>query len=130
MILVDTSIWADHLRGRDSRLTRLLELERVILHDFVIGELALGNLNQRREILTRLAQLPRAPTATDAEVLFLIDQHNVMGTGIGYVDAHLLAAAKLKPGLRLWSRDRRLAAMAERLAIGFDPEANAAPPST
>jgi predicted nucleic acid-binding protein len=112
VILVDTSIWIDHLRAGDSALTRLLEIGQVLAHPFVIGELALGHLRQRRPILDALHDLPQATVATDVEVLAFIDRQQLTGLGIGYVDVHLLASVQLTPGARLWTRDKRLHAVA------------------
>lgn len=112
MILVDTSIWIDHLRAGNSALTRLLENSRVLAHPFVIGELALGHLHQRQAILDALHDLPQATVATDVEAMAFIDQQQLTGLGIGYVDVHLLASVQLTPGARLWTRDKRLHAVA------------------
>ena len=112
MILVDTSVWIDHLRAGDSALTARLQERMVLAHPFVTGELALGQLTQRREILGLLGNLPQATVATDIEVLTLIDNFGLAGSGIGYVDAQLLAATRLSADARLWTRDRRLAAVA------------------
>lgn len=108
MILVDTSVWIDHLRSGDAGLVRLLENDQVLTHPFVVGELAFGNLNQRKIVLEALGALPKATMATDAEVLHFIDEKVLFGRGIGYVDAHLLAATQLYSGARLWTRDKRL----------------------
>lgn len=113
MILVDTSIWIDHLRAGDSALARLLETGRVLTHPFVIGELALGHLHQRQPILDALHDLPQATVATDVEVLAFIDRQQLTGLGIGYVDVHLLASVQLTPGSRLWTRDKRLHGVAD-----------------
>ncbi|MDP1697444.1 MAG: type II toxin-antitoxin system VapC family toxin [Xanthomonadaceae bacterium] len=112
MILVDTSIWIDHLRAGDSVLTRLLETGRVLAHPLVIGELALGHLHQRQQILDALHDLPKATVATDVEVLAFIDRQQLAGLGIGYVDVHLLASVQLTPDAQLWTRDKRLHAVA------------------
>lgn len=117
MILVDTSVWVDHLRAGDAALAGLLETGMVLTHLFVIGELALGNLRQRDMVLSALADLPRAKVATDAEVLHFIDAHALFARGIGYVDAHLLASARLSAGAALWTRDQRLHTVAERLGL-------------
>lgn len=114
MILVDTLVWIDHFRGGDSELASLLQDGHVLAHPWVIGELALGHLSQRSEILGLLRNLPQAKSATDAEVLTLIDNHQLFGLGIGYVDAHLLAATMLTTDARLWTRDKRLAVLAAR----------------
>ncbi len=112
MILVDTSIWIDHLRTGDPELGELLRDGQVLAHPWVTGELALGHLSRRSEILGLIHNLPQATVATDGEVLTLIDKRQLFGLGIGYVDAHLLAATALTPAARLWTRDRRLALVA------------------
>jgi predicted nucleic acid-binding protein len=117
VILVDTSIWIDHLRTGDVELSQLLDDRDVLAHPFVIGEIALGRLRQRDLVIRRLSQLPSASVATDAEVLHLIESNALFGLGIGYVDAHLLAAARLTPGAKLWTRDQRLAAAAQLLGL-------------
>jgi predicted nucleic acid-binding protein len=116
-VLLDTSVWIDHLRSGDALVTQLLEAGEVLTHAFVIGELALGHLSKRKEILGLLGALPRAPIATAEEVLVFIDRHRLAGRGIGYVDAHLLASAFLHPGLRLLTRDRRLHEVANSLRV-------------
>lgn len=123
MILVDTSVWIDHLRSGEQRLSEALEGERVMMHPFVLGELACGNLKDRREVLRLLEDLPAAPTATDLEALEFIERRALMGRGIGYLDVHLLASTVLYGGARLWTRDRRLAAAATELELAFDEEA-------
>lgn len=117
MILVDTSIWIDHLRQRDAKLSKLLDQCQTCVHPFVTGELALGNLRNRDTILDALRNLPQAPVATEDEVLRFIREHCLHGIGIGYIDAHLLAATRLMPGTSLWTRDRRLLAAATRLGL-------------
>ena len=117
MILVDTSIWVDYLRVGDERLAALLEGGEVLAHPFVIGELALGNLRQRNVFLSDLLRLPQADVASDEEVLGLIDREKLFGRGIGYVDAHLLAATRLTTDTRLWTRDRTLNAVAAELGL-------------
>jgi predicted nucleic acid-binding protein len=115
VILVDTSVWIDHFRAGDAALTALLNQGRVLMHPFVLGELALGNF-RRRDALDALRILPSAVAATDGEVLDFIERNALFGLGIGYVDAHLLAAVRLTPGASLLTRDNRLAAVAERLS--------------
>ena len=117
MILVDTSVWVDHLRAGNAALAELLENQRVLAHPFVIGELALGRLRQRRIVLEALRNLPRASVAADHEVLLFIERESLFGIGIGYVDAHLLAATRLTEGASLWTRDKTLAAAANRLSL-------------
>lgn len=121
MTLVDTSLWIDHLRTGNPTLARLLDDSAVLGHPWVIGELALGNLGRREEILELLRGLPEAALAADEEVLRLIEGHELSGKGIGYVDAQLLAATRLTPGATLWTRDKRLAAIASQLDIGYVP---------
>ncbi|MGH3589027.1 MAG: type II toxin-antitoxin system VapC family toxin [Pseudonocardia sp.] len=122
MILVDTSVWVDHLRSGDSELVSQLDHGAVLAHPWVIGEIALGNLSHRDEVLGLLHGLPRANVATDDEVLILIQRETLYGTGIGYVDAQLLAAARLTPDALLWTRDKGLSRAAARLGLAFKPE--------
>lgn len=117
MILVDTSVWIDHLRYGDVELTKLLNIGQVLTHRFVIGELALGSLQNRHIVLSTLQNLPQAAIASDEEVLHFIESHELFGTGIGYIDAHLLAAVRLSPGALLWTRDKRLLAESVRLGL-------------
>ncbi len=117
MILVDTSVWIDHLRSGDCALETLLDADRVWIHPFVIGEMACGNLKQRKTILSLLEDLPHVRVATDDETLFFIANNTLMGRGIGYIDAHLLAAVALTGSTRLWTRDKRLNAVAESLEL-------------
>jgi predicted nucleic acid-binding protein len=117
VILVDTSVWIEHLRSGDSRLMELLEGRQVLAHPFVVGELALGNIKRRAMILDALGDLPRASVASDDEVLGLIEGRSLFGLGIGYVDVHLLASALLSDDASLWTRDRRLNDVAQRLGV-------------
>lgn len=117
MILVDTSIWIDHLRASDERLARLLDDGKVLAHPFVTGELALGNLRNRDSVLGALQDLLQACVATETEVLRFIGEKSLFGMGIGYIDAHLLAAVLLTPGSSLWTRDKRLLTASTRLGI-------------
>lgn len=119
MILVDSSIWIDHLRAGEPVLVELLNAGRVLTHPFVIGELACGNLKNRKGVLSLLQDLPAAPVATDEEVLFFIEKRGLMGKGIGYVDAHLLAAISVTGTGRLWTRDKRLDAVAGSIGLAF-----------
>jgi predicted nucleic acid-binding protein len=120
VILVDTSVWVDHLRSSEPKLVAVLEGGRVMTHPFVVGELACGNLKNRGDILKLLGDLPSAPTAADIEVLEFIERRALMGRGIGYIDVHLLAAAVLSGDTRLWTRDKRLADAAKELGISFE----------
>ncbi|MBV8089167.1 MAG: type II toxin-antitoxin system VapC family toxin [Alphaproteobacteria bacterium] len=117
MILVDTSIWLDHLRAGDERLGALLNGGEVLGHPYVIGELALGDLRQRDAFLRDLLDLPQAVVASDEEVLRLIDREKLFGRAIGYIDAHLLAAARLTVDTKLWTRDQTLNAVAATLGL-------------
>jgi predicted nucleic acid-binding protein len=121
VILVDTSIWVGHLRAADKVLTNLLTAGLVLGHPFVVGELAVGNLKPRNVVLFSMQKLPQATVSTDREVLHLIDRHALYGTGIGYVDAHLLASLRLTPGALLWTRDKPLQIVAERLGLVWQP---------
>jgi len=120
MILVDTSVWVDHLREGDAALVAHLSGSQVFMHPFVLGELACGNLRNRGEVLTLLKDLPQTQVARDEEVLYFIERNELMGLGIGYVDAHLLAAVVLGDSMRLWTRDKRLHAVAEVLNVAWD----------
>ena len=117
MILADTSVWIDHLRQGDETLVALLANGQVLAHPFVTGELALGNLRQRDEIIDALQDLPQAVVATESETLAFIKQNALAGAGIGYIDAHLLASVRLSPGTALWTRDKRLLAAGKRLGL-------------
>ena len=119
MILVDTSVWVDHLRSGEPALVSALETGIVLTHPFVIGELACGNLKNRAEVIGLLQQLPAAPVATEAEALAFIDAQALMGRGIGYIDVHLLASAALAGDAGLWTRDRRLARVAGDVGLAF-----------
>ena len=121
MILVDTSVWIDHLRSTSAILSELLGDGEVLGHPFVLGELALGNLRRREEILRMLRRLPQATSASHGELLEFIDREVLFGRGIGYVDAHLLAAARLTAGTKLWTHDRRLQAVAAQLGVAANP---------
>jgi predicted nucleic acid-binding protein len=117
VILIDTSVWVDHLRAGDAALGGLLDNGGVLGHPFVTGELALGKLRQRDLVLNALRELPQATVAADEEVLHFINFQGRFGLGIGYVDAHLLAAVRLTAGAKLWTRDRRLQAAAAQLGL-------------
>jgi predicted nucleic acid-binding protein len=120
VILVDTSVWINHLRAGDERLTGLLDAGEVLGHPFVTGEIALGNLPQRGLTLRMLRRLPQADVASDQEVLDLIERQALFGRGIGYIDAHLLAAARLTTNAQLWTADRRLQSVAAELGLAVN----------
>ena len=120
MILVDTSVWIDHLhRSGAPAILPLLEAGEVVTHPFVIGELACGDLRNRERVLRLMAALPVSAVATDSEAMALIERHRLMGRGLGWIDVHLLASALLS-GTRIWSRDKHLAGTAEKLNVRFD----------
>ena len=122
MTLVDTSVWIEHFRRSDAWLLRLLANGSVLGHAFVTGEVACGHVPDRSGRLQLLQELPQARVAEPDEVLVFIERRGLAGAGIGYVDAHLLAAAALTPPARLWSGDRRLATVAARLGLSVQPD--------
>lgn len=113
-MLVDTSVWIEHLRRRNLTLVGLLEHAQVWTHAFVVGELACGNLAQRDKVLGALSALPHAPVCSHDEVLTFLESHRLAGRGLGWVDVHLLASARLAK-LPFWTLDKRLAAVATDL---------------
>lgn len=117
MILADTSVWVDHLYAHDPDMFALLGARQVMTHALVVGELAMGNLTDRALVLRSLAQLRLSVRAGDDEVLAVVDRFGLHGTGIGYIDAHLLAATMLTPNCSLWTRDKRLRTQAEKLGV-------------
>ena len=116
MILVDTSVWIDHLRTRNRKLVSLLDDDRVLVHPFIVGELACGAMRNRDQILGLLMALPMARDAHHEEVLSLVGRRRLFGRGIGWVDAHLLASAILS-GARLFTLDKRLQRVAAALGV-------------
>jgi predicted nucleic acid-binding protein len=118
VVIVDTSIWITHLRQGSRHLRELLLDAQVVCHPFIVGELACGNIKNRVEFLPLLLSLPMAPTVSLNELLYFIDRHRVMGMGIGFVDAHLLASAQLSRIL-LWTSDRKLKAAATKLEASY-----------
>lgn len=119
-MLVDTSVWIDHLRRGNPALTSALEAGGVWCHPFVQGELACGNLRNRREILSLLEALPQAPITTHSEALSLVDRRSLMGSGLGWIDIHLLGSALLA-GIPLWTLDRRLSEAVRWIGVGVSP---------
>ncbi len=115
-VLVDTSVWVDHLRKGEALLEDLLASGHVATHPFVIGELACGNLSNRDEILNLLSELPIAEVATNEEVMHLIERHKLGGKGLGWIDMNLLASALLS-NMPLWTRDHRLATVAKSIGV-------------
>jgi predicted nucleic acid-binding protein len=121
MVLVDTSVWIDHLSRSNSRLARLLDEGRVMCHPFVIGELACGDLRNRQEILGLLVALPQAPVADHDEALRLIERHSLFGRGLGWVDVHLLSSTLLAASA-LWTLDKSLNQAAGALRVAAEIE--------
>lgn len=119
MVLVDTSVWVDHLRGSVPRLARLLNEAEVLCHPFVIGELACGNLRNRDGILQLLDALPRIENVRDDDVVSFVTRHRFHGKGVGFIDMHLLAACA-KAGRTIWTTDQRLARCAAGLGLRFE----------
>jgi predicted nucleic acid-binding protein len=116
MIIADTSIWIDHLRTHNQVFGRLLVDAQILIHPFVVGELAVGNLKDRNKLLRELADQPKAKKALDTDVLVLIDNNKLFGRGIGYVDAHLLASARICEA-KIWTTDKRLHTAAVELGL-------------
>jgi predicted nucleic acid-binding protein len=117
MILIDTSVWADHFRRSNNVVTALLGAGRVLLHPFVVGELAMGNLNDWSMTVASLRALPALELANDDAFFAFVAEHRLMGTGLGFVDAHLLASVSRRPGTTLWCRDKRLNECADGLGL-------------
>jgi predicted nucleic acid-binding protein len=117
MILADTSVWVEHFRRGQKVLMALLEDADIVMHPFVIGELAFGQLPRRAEILKELDRLPQVTVADTGGVLGFIDRHKLVGTVLGYADVHLLASSGLTSDALLWTFDKRLHAVADRLAL-------------
>ncbi len=119
MILVDTSVWIDHLRSAESELINLLQAGRVLIHSMIIGELACGTLKNRTQRLSDWGALPGITELSHASVLSAIESRHLMGRGIGFVDAHLLCAVLNHNGTLLWTRDRSLKRSAEECGVIF-----------
>ena len=118
MILADTSVWIMHFRQGEPHLAQALVDSKVLMHPFVLGEIACGNLRARFQTLDKLGRLPSPVTATHDEVLTLLEQHRLFGRGLGWVDAHLLASARLT-GCRLWTLDSPLRDAATTLRVAY-----------
>ena len=119
MVLADSSVWIDHFRGTLDGLDEMLDARSIVMHDHVLGELALGSLRDRTETLWNLGNLPRAPLATDAEAMVFIESRRIFSRGIGYSDAHLLASAMLGKPVTIWTKDTKLALFAAALGVCF-----------
>ena len=121
MIVVDSSIWIDHIHHGDPVLSSLLMRDHALMHPLALGEIALGSIRNRDQVIERFLGLPVPYVTKDGHVLSLIEDEGLVATGIGYTDAHLLASALLTPGGKLWTRDRRLGKQAERLGVAYAP---------
>jgi predicted nucleic acid-binding protein len=119
MILVDTSVWIDHLHHTDAALVALLEQNAVWMHPMILGELACGNLKNRASLIGLWQALPRLSAATDVEARQFLEIHELLGQGIGFIDVHLLCVVALANGAQLWTRDQRLAEIATGLGLEY-----------
>jgi hypothetical protein len=119
MVLADSSVWIDHFRGTLDGLDEMLDARSVVMHDRVLGELAAGSLRDRTKTPWYLGNLPRAPLATDAEVMVFIESRRIFSRGIGYSDADLLASAMLGKPVTIWTKDTKLALVAAALGVCF-----------
>ncbi|MEE9356024.1 MAG: PIN domain-containing protein [Methylococcaceae bacterium] len=122
MVLVDTSVWVDHLRYKDGALFHLLEQGRVCIHFMIIGELACGHLQNREQLISLWKNLPHVSEANHDEALFCLDTNWLMGRGIGFIDLHLIASTLLTPDTLLWTKDRRLNSVAQFLHVNWIPD--------
>lgn len=121
MILVDTSVWIDHLRKPDERLQELLQIDEVVMHPLVLMEMALGSIANRDEVISNLSLFPMAPVAELDELFALIEGRALYRKGIGVADLHLIASALFEKSLFIWTRDKRLGEIASSFGIRFDP---------
>ena len=119
MILVDTTVWVDHFRNPEPELLEHLEMDAILMHSMVIGELACGNLSNRETVLRDLRELPRIPETAHEPVLSLIESERLMGRGVGFIDFHLLCSALQQDDVSLWTRDTRLHQVAEDFGVAF-----------
>ena len=118
MILVDTSIWIDHLRASDATLVALLSSDEVGSHELIIEELALGSIKDREAVLGLLADLVAFPILDHAELLSLVERRRLWGRGLSAIDAHLVGSVALMPGASLWTCDKRLKSAADDIGVG------------
>ena len=119
IVLADTSVWTDHIRNGDAQMQVLADGERLLMHPYVIADLRMGNLKRRKTFLSGLHEMDMAVRASDEEVAALVENHRLFGSGIGWIDVHLLTSVLLMDEVRLWTRDRRLNAAAQRLGVAF-----------
>jgi hypothetical protein len=119
VIIVDSSVWIDHIRSPEPEMIAALVAGQVLQHPLVTGEIALGSIRNRTDVVDMLAGLPQAEFVRNAPLLDYIESAELHGTGVGLVDAHLLASAVEGSGIRIWTRDKRLNAQAERLGLNY-----------
>ena len=119
MILADTSVWIDHLRSPLAQLAEFVSAGEILMHSIIVGELACGNLSDRGRRLRDWQHLPMIPEASNQEVLSTIESRQLMGQGIGFMDAHLLCAVLNCANTLIWTRDRRLRVVAGALGVAF-----------
>jgi predicted nucleic acid-binding protein len=117
-VLVDTSIWINHLKTSNKKLISLLEDNFILTHEFIIGELACGSIKKRKEFLKHLKRLPLVKPATHEECLYFLEKNNLTGSGIGWIDIHLLSSCKLT-GCKIWTNDTKLKKVAKNLKLNF-----------
>jgi predicted nucleic acid-binding protein len=127
VILVDTSIWVDHLRASNAQMVSLLNRGKIAMHPFIVEEIALGSLKNRQQKLGAMDSLRKVKVAQMIEVRSMIEAHALYSKGIGLTDAHLIAACLLTPGTQLWTRDRNLETVANALGILFSPTPTSSP---
>jgi predicted nucleic acid-binding protein len=118
LIIVDTSVWLSHLREGNAELGKMLNSAQVMCHPFIIGEIACGNIKNRSEILALLRVLPQAIQVAHEEVLYFIESNSLMGSGLGYVDMHLCASARLT-GVPIWTFDKALSEVSKELKLNY-----------
>jgi hypothetical protein len=120
-VLADTSLWIDHIAGKQTPIADLLKIRRIALHPLIIGELSMGSLKNRSFFIRELKELPSVDAHSHTEVMAFVEWNELFGTGIGFVDAHLLASVKTTDKLTLATKDRRLAKQAKRLGVAYTP---------
>jgi len=118
MILVDTSVWIDHFRQKNDNLDTLLYRGTVQMHEFIIGELAIGNFKNRKPILDLLESVPKLKKLSHDELMFFVNKYSLYGRGVGFVDIHLLAATKMA-NVKIWTLDKRLLKIAEEMNLNY-----------
>jgi predicted nucleic acid-binding protein len=123
LILVDTSVWIDHLHATDARLVRLLADDEIGCHPLIVEELALGSIQQRDVVLGLLANLRQSPTVAHLEILHLVEHRRLWGKGLSATDANLLGSVALVDGAQLWTRDKRLKAVCSEVGVAVVDEA-------